>query len=238
VDQLSVISLAVAFAAGFVSFASPCVLALVPGYLSFISGVPADQVESRWRNVIRPTAAFVLGFGTMFALFGASAGLIGRSLARDRAVLNLVAGIILIIFGLAMILLPRLGWFQTDRHVRMSRRPETLVGAGLVGAAFAVGWTPCIGPILGSILTYAAPTGSPAAGALLLFVYSLGMGIPFLLAGIFMTQTLSASKWMRDRWYAVNAIGGALMVVLGIMVLTGNLERITQRLATIGFAGL
>jgi cytochrome c-type biogenesis protein len=137
-----------------------------------------------------------------------------------------------------MIVLPRLGWFQSDRHVRLSRRPETLIGAGLVGAAFAAGWTPCIGPILGSILTYAAPTGSPAAGALLLFVYSLGLGIPFLLAGIFMTQTLSASKWLRDRWYAVNAIGGALMIVLGIMVLTGNLERITQRLATIGFAGL
>lgn len=232
------ISLAVAFAAGFVSFASPCVLALVPGYLSFISGVPVDQVESRWRSVIRPTAAFVLGFGLMFALFGASAGLIGRSLARDRAVLNLVAGIVLIVFGIAMIVLPRTGWLQSDRHVRMSRRPETLVGASLVGMAFAVGWTPCIGPILGSILTYAAPTGSPAAGAILLFVYSLGMGIPFLLAGIFMTRTLSASKWLRDRWYAVNAIGGALMIVLGIMVLTGNLERITQRLSTIGFAGL
>jgi len=238
VDQLSVVSLAVAFAAGFVSFASPCVLALVPGYLSFISGVPADQVEQRWKGVLRPTAAFVLGFAVMFALFGASAGLIGRSLARDREVLNLVAGIILVVFGIAMVLLPRTGWLQSDRHVRLSRRPETLVGAGLVGAAFAAGWTPCIGPILGSILTYTAPTGSPAAGALLLFVYSLGLGIPFLLAGIFLTQTLSASKWLRDRWYAVNAIGGALMVVIGIMVLTGNLERITQRLATIGFAGL
>lgn len=237
-DSFSLISLAVAFAAGFVSFASPCVLALVPGYLSFISGVPTDQVESRWRSVLRPTAAFVLGFAIMFALFGASAGLIGRSLARDRDVLNIVAGTILIVFGLAMLLLPRLGIFQADRHIHLSRRPETLIGAGLVGAAFAAGWTPCIGPILGSILTYAAPTGSPAAGALLLFVYSLGLGIPFLLAGIFMTRTLSASRWLRDRWTAINAIGASLMVALGILVLTGNLERITQRLASIGFAGL
>ncbi len=220
------------------SFASPCVLALVPGYLSFISGVPADQIERRWKGVIRPTAAFVLGFAVMFALFGASAGLIGRSLARDRAVLNLVAGIILIAFGIAMVLLPRMGWFQSDRHVRLSRRPETLVGAGLVGAAFAAGWTPCIGPILGSILTYAAPTGSPAAGAVLLFTYSIGLGIPFLLAGIFLTQTLSASRWVRDRWNAINTIGGTLMVLIGIMVLTGNLERITQRLSTVGFTGL
>ena len=237
-DQLSLISFPIAFAAGFVSFASPCVLALVPGYLSFVSGVPADQVEQRWKSVIRPTLAFILGFSIMFAIFGASAGLLGRSLARDRDTLNLVAGSILIVMGIAMLVLPRLGWMQGDRRMRMSKRPETLVGAGLVGAAFAAGWTPCIGPILGSILTYAAPTGSPAAGALLLFVYSLGMGIPFLLAGIFMTQTLSASKWLRNRWYAVNAIGGALMVVLGIMILTGNLERITQRLATVGFAGL
>ena len=114
-----------AFAAGFVSFASPCVLALVPGYLSFISGVPADQVEQRWKGVLRPTAAFVMGFAVMFALFGASAGLIGRSLARDRDVLNLVAGIILIVFGIAMVVLPRMGWFQADRHVRLSRRPAT-----------------------------------------------------------------------------------------------------------------
>lgn len=237
-DQISLISLPIAFAAGFVSFASPCVLALVPGYLSFISGVPVNQVEAGWRNVLRPTAAFVLGFATMFALFGASAGLLGRSLARDRDVLNVVAGSILILMGLALLLLPRLCVFQADRHLRLSKRPETLVGASLVGAAFAAGWTPCIGPILGSILTFAAPTGSPLAGALLLFVYSLGLGVPFLLAGVFMTRTLSASRWIRDRWTIVNAIGASLMIGLGILMLTGNLERITQRLAGIGFAGL
>lgn len=237
-DQISLISLPIAFAAGFVSFASPCVLALVPGYLSFISGVPVDQVEAGWRRVLRPTAAFVLGFATMFALFGASAGLLGRSLARDRDVLNVVAGSILIVMGLAMLLLPRLGMFQAGRRIRLAKRPETLVGAALVGAAFAAGWTPCIGPILGSILTYATPTGSPLAGALLLFVYSLGLGVPFLLAGAFMTQTLSASRWIRDRWTTVNAIGASLMIGLGVLILTGNLERITQRLAGFGFASL
>ncbi|MSO44254.1 MAG: cytochrome c biogenesis protein CcdA [Thermoleophilia bacterium] len=237
-NSLSLVSLAIAFAAGFVSFASPCVLALVPGYLSFISGVPTDEVESRWRGVIRPTAAFVLGFAVMFALFGASAGLIGRSLARDRDILNIVSGSVLIVMGLAMLLLPRLRMFQSTRRVHLNRRPETLVGAGFVGAAFAAGWTPCIGPILGSILTYAAPTGSPAAGALLLFVYSLGLGIPFLLAGIFMTQTLAASRWIRDRWTVVNAVGASLMIALGILILTGNLERITQSLSGIGFSGL
>jgi len=238
VDHISLISLPIAFAAGFVSFASPCVLALVPGYLSFISGVPTDEVEARWKSVIRPTLAFILGFSIMFAIFGASAGLLGRSLARDRDTLNLVAGCILIAMGVAMLVLPRLGWMQGDRRIRLSKRPETLVGAGLVGAAFAAGWTPCIGPILGSILTYAAPTGSPLAGALLLFVYSLGLGVPFLLAGMFLTQTLSASRWIRDHWNMVNAVGAALMIALGVLIATGNLERITQQLSGIGFSGL
>ncbi len=238
VDQLSLISFSIAFAAGFVSFASPCVLALVPGYLSFISGVPADQVQQRWRSVIRPTIAFVLGFSIVFAIFGASAGLLGRSLARYGNTINLVAGIVLIVMGIAMLLLPRLGFMQNDRHMRLRTRPATLVGAGLVGAAFAAGWTPCIGPILGSILTFAAPTGSPLAGALLLFVYSLGLGVPFLLAGMFLTQTLSASRWIRDHWNVVNAVGATLIIGGGILVATGNLERITQQLSGIGFAGL
>ena len=237
-DQLSLISFPIAFAAGFVSFASPCVLALVPGYLSFISGGPADQVDQRWNSVIRPTLAFILGFAIMFSIFGASAGLLGRSLARSRDTLNLVAGIILIVIGVAMLVLPRLGWMQGDRRIRMAKRPETLVGASLVGAAFAAGWTPCIGPILGSILTYAAPTGSPLAGALLLFVYSLGLGIPFLLAGMFLTQTLSASRWVRDHWNMVNAIGAGLMIALGVLIATGEMERITQQLSRIGFSGL
>ncbi len=237
-DQLSLISFPIAFAAGFVSFASPCVLALVPGYLSFISGVPADQVQQRWRSVIRPTIAFVLGFSIVFAIFGASAGLLGRSLARDRDTLNLVAGIVLIVMGIAMLLLPRLGFMQNDRRMRLRTRPATLVGAGLVGAAFAIGWTPCIGPILGSILTFAAPTGSPLAGALLLFVYSLGLGIPFLLARMFLTQTLSASRFIRDHWGVVNAVGATLIIGGGILVATGNMTRITQQLSQIGFAGL
>ena len=238
VADISALSFPVAFAAGFVSFASPCVLALVPGYLSFVSGVPGDQLESRWRAVLWPTAAFVLGFSAMFTLFGASAALLGHSLAQERDRLNLIAGALLIVMGVAMLALPRVGLFQVDRHLRFSRRPTTLLGAGLVGAAFAAGWTPCIGPILGSILTYAAPTGSPALGALLLFTYSLGLGIPFLLSGLFLTRTLSASRWIRDRWTLVNTVGATVMVALGLLVATGRLEVITQRLSGVGFQGL
>jgi len=238
VQDISALSYPVAFAAGFVSFASPCVLAVVPGYLSFISGVSFDELGARTKDVMVPTIAFVLGFSLMFTAYGASAGLIGYSLTRSQDTLNLVAGILLIAMGIAMVALPSLGLLQTDMRFTMARRPTTLAGAALVGAAFAVGWTPCIGPILGSILTYAAPTGSPGLGATLLFTYSLGLGIPFLLSGLFITRTMAAFRWMRDRWRVVNATAAALFIMIGVLVATGRFEVITQQLSGVGFSGI
>jgi cytochrome c-type biogenesis protein len=238
VDEISIVSFPVALAAGFVSFASPCVLALVPGYLSFVSGVSFDELGSRTRDVLAPTVAFVLGFSLVFTAYGAGAGLVGYSLTRDQDTLELVAGILLIAMGIAMVVLPRLGLLQTERRLASMRRPTTLVGGGLVGAAFAVGWTPCIGAVLGSILTFAAPTGSPGLGATLLLTYSLGLGIPFLLAGIFLTRTMAAFAWIRDRWTVVNAAGAVVVVGVGVLVATGHFEAITQRLAGVGFQGI
>jgi cytochrome c-type biogenesis protein len=237
-DDISALSYPVAFAAGFVSFASPCVLALVPGYLTFISGVSFDELGSRTRDVMAPTLAFVLGFSLMFTAYGASAGLVGYSLTRNQDELNLIAGSLLIAMGIAMVAFPRLGVLQADRRLATARRPTTLVGAGLVGAAFAVGWTPCIGPILGSILTYAAPTGSPGLGATLLFTYSLGLGIPFLLSGLFLTRTMAAFRWMRDRWTYINAGAAVVFVAIGVLVATGRFEIITQQLSGVGFSGI
>jgi cytochrome c-type biogenesis protein len=238
VEEISIVSFPVALAAGFVSFASPCVLALVPGYLSFVSGVSFDELGSRTRDVLAPTVAFVLGFSLVFTAYGAGAGLVGYSLTRDQDTLELVAGILLIAMGLAMVALPRLGLLQTERRLSSIRRPTTLVGGSLVGAAFAVGWTPCIGAVLGSILTFAAPTGSPGLGATLLLTYSLGLGIPFLLAGIFLTRTMAAFAWIRDRWTVVNAAGAVVVVGVGVLVATGRFEAITQRLAGVGFQGI
>ena len=236
-EDISALSYPVAFAAGFVSFISPCVLAVVPGYLTFISGVSFDELGARTKDVLAPTFAFVLGFSLMFTAYGASAGLIGYSFTQDQDTLNLVAGIILIVIGVAMVALPQLGLFQSERMPRV-RRPTTLVGASLVGAAFAVGWTPCIGPILGSILTYAAPTGSPGLGATLLFTYSLGLGIPFVLAGLFVTRSMAAFRWLRDRWRIVNVMAATIFVLIGVLVATGRFEVITQRLSGVGFGGL
>jgi cytochrome c-type biogenesis protein len=238
VSDISALSYPVAFAAGFVSFASPCVLAVVPGYLSFISGVSFDELGARWRDVLAPTLIFVAGFSLMFTAYGASAGLIGYSLTENQHELNLVAGILLILMGVLMVALPSLGLLQTERRLTQARRPTTLVGSALVGAAFAVGWTPCIGPILASILTYAAPTGSPGLGATLLFTYSLGLGIPFLLSGLFVTRALAAFRWIRDRWRVVNASAAAVFVAIGVLVATGRFEVITQHLSGIGFGGI
>jgi cytochrome c-type biogenesis protein len=238
VQDISALSYPVAFAAGFVSFASPCVLAVVPGYLTFISGVSFDELGARTRDVMVPTIAFVLGFSLMFTAYGASAGLIGYSLTESQDTLNLVAGILLITMGVLMVALPSLGLMQNDIKFSMARRPTTLAGASVVGAAFAVGWTPCIGPILGSILTYAAPTGSPGLGASLLFTYSLGLGIPFLLSGLFITRTMAAFRWMRDRWRVVNATAAAVFIMIGVLVATGRFEVITQQLSGVGFSGI
>jgi cytochrome c-type biogenesis protein len=238
VAGITAVDFPVAFAAGFVSFASPCVLALVPGYLSFISGVSFDELGSRARHVLWPTGAFVLGFGLIFTLVGASAGLLGFALRQEGDLLNPLGGALLITMGLAMVALPRLGWLQGERRLHLSRRPTTLVGAGLAGGAFAIGWTPCIGPILGSILAYAAPRGSPALGASLLFVYSLGLGIPFLLSGLFLTQTMALFRHVRVRWTLVNTCSAAVVVALGVLVATGQLTILTQRLSSVGFTGI
>ena len=238
-QDISALSYPVAFAAGFVSFASPCVLALVPGYLTFISGVSFDELGARTKDVMVPTVAFVLGLlADVHGLRGQRRAWSGYSLTRNQDVLNLVAGCLLIAMGIAMVAFPRIGLMQTDRRLATARRPTTLVGAGLVGAAFAVGWTPCIGPILGSILTYAAPTGSPGIGATLLFTYSLGLGIPFLLSGLFITRTMAHLPLDARPLDARQRRRRGGVRVIGFLVATGRFEVITQQLSGVGFSGI
>lgn len=236
--DISPFSYPVAFAAGLVSFASPCVLGLVPGYLSFVSGVSFDQLGTNARNIIRPIIAFIGGFSLVFTVMGASAGLIGTPLQAHRHLLNQVGGGLLIALGIGFLLLPKLGWLQREHRIHVTRRPTTLAGSALVGGAFAAGWTPCIGPFLGSILSYAAPTGSPAIGATLLFTYALGLGVPFLLAGMYFTRALRAFNWIRRHWTAVNVAAAALTILVGVLMATQRLEVINQQLNGFGFQGL
>jgi cytochrome c-type biogenesis protein len=240
--DVNVLTYADALAAGFVSFASPCALALVPGYLSFVSGASYDEIVGtsggaatvRAGSVVRSTGAFVAGFAAMFALWGAGAGYLGDSLSGDRDTINVVSGVLLVAMGLLMILLPRIGFLQGEKRLTLTKRPTTLVGLGLAGAAFAVAWTPCTGPFLGQVLSLAVPTESPRIGASLLLTYALGLGIPFLLAGLFMTQTMSISRAVRDHWKVINLVAGSVTIALGVLVATGRFTVLTQKISDLG----
>lgn len=238
--DVNVLTYADALAAGFVSFASPCALALVPGYLSFVSGASYDEltggstVAVRATSVVRNTGAFIAGFAAMFTLWGAGAGYLGRSLSGNRDTVNVVSGLLLVAMGVLMVLLPRIGFLQGERRLGILRRPSTLAGVALAGAAFAIAWTPCTGPFLGQVLSLAVPTESPRLGASLLFTYALGLGIPFLLAGLFMTQTMSVSRKVRDHWRVINLVAGLVTIGLGILVATGRFTVITQKISDLG----
>ncbi len=232
------ISFAVVFAAGFVSFASPCVLPLVPAYLGFVTGVglSADgDRAARRADMALPTFAFVLGFSMMFAALGASAGLFGSTiLLENRRPIEIVGGILVVAMGLLLLGKGVPKFLMRERRMQLARKPATLAGAGLTGVAFAVGWTPCIGPTLAAALTLAAASGQAPLGAALLFVYSLGLGIPFLLAGLFVHQASTATDFLKKRLNLISAVGAAVLVVFGVLLATGELTRITAQLQSVG----
>ena len=208
----------VAFLAGFVSFLAPCVLPLVPGYLSAVSAVEADQLGNRGsaRRVVLASIPFVLGFTAVFVALGVGAQLVGAEFFRDQFLLQKIAGFVLVVFGLAFMgLLP---W------------PERLIGAGLVqgarsrgsrvllGGAFAICAAPCIGPVLAAILVLAGTSDSVLQGAFLLACYSLGLAIPFVLAGAIFTRAMGAFRWLRDHYTVIQFVSGAIMVALGLLL--------------------
>lgn len=229
-----------AFAAGFVSFLGPCVLPLIPGYLSFISGLSieelgaADSADSG--RVVAASAAFVLGFSLVFVLMGASASLIGGWLLTYKSVLLKGAAILIIVFGLSLIGLFKLPFFQTG-HLKgnfKSRGPWAVL---LLGMAFAVAWTPCVGPILAAILAYAGSTGTVATGMALLAFYSLGLGLPFILSGLLFTRFLAAFSWIRRHYQAVSVISGLLLVAMGVLMLTNHIVLINAWLRKLQLTG-
>ena len=221
------LSLPLVFAAGFVSFISPCVLPLVPGYLSTVSGVSFDQLASRERGVGRQVATasalFFAGFLTVFIALGASASVVGTFLDGQRLWLNRVSGGLIVLFGLSLL---GVGWSGaagaawTDRVQRAARRRG---GPVALGVAFAFCWTPCIGPILASILTLASTSGSLADGVALLFVYGLGLAAPFLLVGFSFTRALGAFRRVQRHYRAIQTVSGVLLVSMGVLLLSDRL---------------
>jgi cytochrome c-type biogenesis protein len=225
------VSYSVAFAAGFVSFASPCVLPLVPAYLGVVSGVGFEEFERRRWAVFFPTLAFVVGFSLVFMVLGASVGLLGTQLLVHRHAIEIAGGLFVIAMGLVLLGRGVPMFLMRDRRFHRAMRPATLVGAGLVGAAFAFGWTPCIGPTLGAALTLAAGSGSWLLGGSLLLVYGLGLGIPFLLAGLFIHQATSAMGILKRHVNLISQIGAVILIVFGVLMVTGLMTRLNIELA-------
>lgn len=229
--EISNIGVLTAFVAGVISFLSPCVLPLVPGYVSYVAGgSAADREVSRgWSQRLSRLGLslyFVLGFSTVFVILGASATALGQLLLSYRYELNIVSGVVVIIFGLFVTGLVRWSWMTRDVRIHAAVEGGRPLAAYVLGLAFAFGWTPCIGPILGAILTVSAATATVAGGAVLLAVYSLGLGVPFLLAAVF-TDVLARqlkSVGRMGRWLQV-AAGGA-MVLMGLAMVTGQMSAV------------
>ena len=224
------VSFLAAFGAGILSFISPCVLPLVPGYISFVSGVSFDQMQTAdaasraatRRQMLVTSLAFVLGFSLVFICLGASATAIGHLLRHQKTILERIAGAVIIIFGLHLAGVFRIKWLDKDTRVQTSGRPASPIGAFLVGLAFAFGWTPCIGPILGGILAIAGSKNSVSEGVGLLAVYSAGLGIPFLVTSLAIDRFFVASKRIRKYYKPIEIASGALLVVLGVLIFTNR----------------
>jgi len=231
VGQLSDITYWTAIGAGLLSFFSPCVLPLVPAYIANLAG--ASAIDSNEKRKIWPTLlhsiAFVLGFSVLFILMGASAGLIGSAITAYAETLRIVSGIVVIIFGIFLIAAYKIPWLNYEKrlHLQGARDPGYLRSM-LIGSAFAVGWTPCIGPILGSILFIASYTQETTKGALLLAAYSLGMGIPFLLIGLAWSYIMPFWKGLNRHLALISIISGALLIIVGILILTGQLTWLSR----------
>ncbi|MFD4599173.1 cytochrome c biogenesis CcdA family protein [Streptomyces sp. NPDC058464] len=221
------LALPIALLGGLVSFFSPCVLPLVPGYLSYVTGVAGtDLAEARRGRMATGAALFVLGFTVVFVSSGALFGYFGQDLQEQSGTLNKVLGVLMIAMGLFFMgLMP---WF-TQREFRFHKRPVAgLVGAPLLGALFGIGWTPCIGPTLAAVLSLSSQQGSAGRGAILTVAYCLGLGVPFVLTAIAFRKALGAFGWVKRHYVWVMRIGGTMMIVTGLLLLTGTWDRLVQ----------
>ena len=214
----------IALGAGFISFLSPCVLPLIPGYISYISGQNLEQIVEKKQKILAKTIIFSLGFSLVFISFGATASYFGSFLINYSDTLRIIAGIIIIIFSLQIMGVLKLNILNKEKRFYTKNYSNNLFFPFLVGTAFAFGWTPCIGPVLGSILTLSAVDTSIEQGVILLSFYSLGLAIPFILSGYAITKFLSVSKNLKSKMRLISLIGGSILLITGILILTNVLQ--------------
>ena len=223
-------SILLAFAAGLVSFISPCVLPLVPGYLATVSGLSTDELQgthgAQLRAVVLRAGLFILSFTAIFVLLGMTATGLGRTLSDNRSALEKVAGITIIVMGALFVIMLFVPMLNREWHVDALMRRAGRGGPLVAGAAFAIAWTPCVGPALGSILGLAATSGTVAQGGGLLAVYSAGLAVPFLITAIAFNRATTAFSWVKRHYAVINGVAGVLLISIGVLVLTGELFRL------------
>src|SRR5688572_25026708 len=220
------VAVPVALLAGLVSFFSPCVVPLLPGYLSYATGLGAAEVVegSRRGRMLAGASLFVLGFAVVFVTTGVVAGSAGRALAEYRVVISRVLGVVVIVLGLIFAGVLRIG----QQDLRLHRIPAVGVAAApLIGVVFALGWTPCLSPTLGVVVNLGFNEGTAVRGGLLGFVYALGLGIPFVIAGLAFTKMAHAVAFLRERQLLIMRIGGILMIIVGVLLVTGTWNTLT-----------
>ncbi|MDT7042571.1 cytochrome c biogenesis CcdA family protein [Candidatus Nitronereus thalassa] len=235
IDSLNQVSLFAAFSAGLLSFVSPCVLPLVPSYVSYITGLSLEQLtDAAERHRLRKSIMvnsllFIAGFSTVFIAFGASASFIGQVMYEYQDIIRKIGAVFIIIFGLYMVGLLKLNFLMTEHHlVQFDKRPVGYVGSFLIGTAFAAAWTPCVGPILGAILAYASTTESMQDGIMLLASYSLGLGLPLFITAFSVDSFLNYFKKARLYLRGVSVVGGSFLILAGVLIYGDSLTRITS----------
>ena len=240
------VTLLAAFGAGILSFISPCVLPLIPGYLSYISGLSLDEMRGTTgrgaavavvtpphvrRRVLLSSLAFILGFSIVFVALGASASAIGSFVLAKKTLFSRIAGAVIVVFGLHTMGILRIEWLYQEKRVQTQRKPGGPFGALLVGIAFAFGWTPCIGPILAGILAIAATRNGVGEGVRLLAAYSLGLGVPFFATALAINRFFGALARIRRHYHAIELVSGGLLVVIGLLIFTDRFTIIAQWLS-------
>ena len=227
------IKLILSFGAGFISFLTPCVLPIIPGYISYITGKSLNEIEQNKKVVLLKTILFSIGFSIIFIILGATASAVGNILLFLSNELRIAAGVVIILFSLQMLGILNFNFLNQEKRIETKSYKDNYAFPLLVGAAFAFGWTPCIGPVLGSILALSATETSISTGVLLLSFYSLGLAIPFILSGYYMSKFLTTRKGFSKYYGGVTKTGGVILLLTGILIATNQIQVISFYILTI-----